>query len=213
MVLPLFLELGVTEHIEGDETKFAVWTGRAPMVADYRVVLKAHNLETKQMWVKKLREVIQETYFAGASLTFPKSPAKNSNNNSVNMNNTNGKNPSQRSSRDLDEVLAENDNDVSSLASFGSGNTTDSDKVSKQRYWECLHGGASWFIGNGRAVVDRVNDRKYRRVFIYTYVGGGEYSLVECGTVCGEDEVMLILFTWSSRGIDWHRGPFRNNWS
>lgn len=120
----VFLELGVTEHIEGDETKFAVWTGRAPMVADYRVVLKAHNLETKQMWVKKVREVIQETYFSGASLTFPKSPAKSSNNN-VNM-----KNPSQRSSRDLDETLGENDNDVSSLASFGSGNTTDSDKVS-----------------------------------------------------------------------------------
>ena len=146
MCVCVFLELGVTEHIEGDETKFAVWTGRAPMVADYRVVLKAHNLETKQMWVKKLREVIQETYFSGASLTFPKSPAKNNSNN-VNMNNnnnngggsqnsgtstSNGKNPSQRSSRDLDEALGENDNDVSSLASFGSGNTTDSDKVSKQ---------------------------------------------------------------------------------
>lgn len=123
----VFLELGVTEHIEGDETKFAVWTGRAPMVADYRVVLKAHNLETKQMWVKKLREVIQETYFAGASLTFPKSPAKS---NANSNNNSNAKNPSQRSSRDLDEAMGENDNDVSSLASFGSGNTTDSDKVS-----------------------------------------------------------------------------------
>lgn len=124
----------MTEHIEGDETKFAVWTGRAPMVADYRVVLKAHNLETKQMWVKKLREVIQETYFAGASLTFPKSPAKssNSNNNSSHNVHNNGKNPSQRSSRDLDEALVENDNDVSSLASFGSGNTTDSDKVSAE---------------------------------------------------------------------------------
>lgn len=186
LVSPLFLELGVTEHIEGDETKFAVWTGRAPMVADYRVVLKAHNLETKQMWVKKLREVIQETYFAG---TFPKSPAKNSNINSVNMNNNNGKNPSQRSSRDLDEVLAENDNDVSSLASFGSGNTTDSDKVSKQRYWECLHGGASWFIGNGQA------DGEYRRVFMYTYVGGGKYSLlVECWTVYGKAAVAGYVY-------------------
>lgn len=101
------------------------------MVADYRVVLKAHNLETKQMWVKKLREVIQETYFSGASLTFPKSPAKNSNNN--------GKNPSQRSSRDLDEAMGENDNDVSSLASFGSGNTTDSDKVSGVQDYYRVH--------------------------------------------------------------------------
>lgn len=32
-------ELGVTEHIEGDECKFAVWTGRAP-ISDYRIVLK-----------------------------------------------------------------------------------------------------------------------------------------------------------------------------
>ena len=111
-------ELGVTEHIEGDECKFAVWTGRAPMLSDYRTVLKANNLETKQIWVKKLREVIQETYYAGASLTLPKSPAKTT------------KASSQRSSKDLEDTLCENDHDGSSLASFGSGNTTDSDKVS-----------------------------------------------------------------------------------
>ena len=111
-------ELGVTEHIEGDECKFAVWTGRAPM-HDYRIVLKANNLEAKQVWVKRLREVIQETYFSGASLTLPKSPAKTS------------KISSQRSSKDMEDTLAENDHDGSSLASFGSGNTTDSDKVSK----------------------------------------------------------------------------------
>lgn len=32
-------ELGVTEHIEGDECKFAVWTGRAP-ISDFRIILK-----------------------------------------------------------------------------------------------------------------------------------------------------------------------------
>lgn len=112
-------ELGVTEHIEGDECKFAVWTGRAPMLSDYRIVLKANNLEAKQIWVKKLREVIQETYFSGASLTLPKSPAKAMKAAS-----------SQRSSKDLDDTLTENDHDGSSLASFGSGNTTDSEKVS-----------------------------------------------------------------------------------
>ncbi|XP_055319893.1 kalirin isoform X6 [Sitodiplosis mosellana] len=112
-------ELGVTEHIEGDECKFAVWTGRAPMMSDYRIVLKANNLETKQIWVKKLREVIQETYFSGASLTLPKSPAKT---NKVTAS-------SQRSSKDMEDTLCENDHDGSSLASFGSGNTTDSDKA------------------------------------------------------------------------------------
>lgn len=73
-----------------------------------------------QIWVKRLREVIQETCFSGTSLTLPKSPAKGSASGS-----------SQRSSRDLDEPLTENDHDRCSLASFGSGNTTDSDnKVS-----------------------------------------------------------------------------------
>lgn len=154
----------MTEHIEGDETKFAVWTGRAPMVADYRVVLKAHNLETKQMWVKKLREVIQETYFSGASLTFPKSPAKNSssNNHSATTNGNNAKNPSQRSSRDLDEVLGENDNDVSSLASFGSGNTTDSDKVSKQQQLGRCHTLTS---GWGRGRIVSVSKTSLREVY------------------------------------------------
>ncbi|XP_055846907.1 triple functional domain protein isoform X2 [Episyrphus balteatus] len=109
-------EMGITEHIEGDETKFAVWTGRSPMLSDYRIVLKASSLETKQVWAKKLREVMQETCFSGTSLTLPKSPAKNSASGS-----------SQRSSRDLDEPLTENDHDRCSLASFGSGNTTDSD--------------------------------------------------------------------------------------
>lgn len=109
-------ELGVTEHIEGDECKFAVWTGRAP-TSDTRVVLRANSLEAKQLWVKRLREVIQETYF---SLSMPKSPAK--------------KSSSQRSSRDLEECASLDDSvenlDRNSLASFGSTNTTDSDKVS-----------------------------------------------------------------------------------
>lgn len=108
-------ELGVTEHIEGDECKFAVWTGRAP-TSDTRVVLRANSLESKQLWVKRLREVIQETYF---SLSMPKSPAK--------------KSSSQRSSRDLEECASLDDSaenlDRNSLASFGSTNTTDSDKV------------------------------------------------------------------------------------
>lgn len=32
-------EINITEHIEGDETKFALWTGRAP-ISDYRIILK-----------------------------------------------------------------------------------------------------------------------------------------------------------------------------
>uniref|UniRef100_A0A1Y1LT27 Uncharacterized protein n=2 Tax=Photinus pyralis TaxID=7054 RepID=A0A1Y1LT27_PHOPY len=113
-------ELGVTEHMEGDECKFAVWTGRAP-ISDYRIVLRASSLDTKQLWVKKLREVIQETYFSGAlPLSLPKSPAKL-------------KPHSQRSSRDMEECNSLDESvenlDRNSLTSFGSGNTTDSDKA------------------------------------------------------------------------------------
>lgn len=56
---------------------------------------------------------MQETCFSGTSLTLPKSPAKNTS--------------SQRSSRDLDEHITENEHDRCSIASYGSGNTTDSD--------------------------------------------------------------------------------------
>lgn len=105
----------MTEHIEGDECKFAVWTGRAP-TSDTRIVLRASSMEAKQLWVKRLREVIQET-FLGKNM--PKSPAK--------------KSSSQRSSRDLEECASLDDSvenlDRNSLASFGSTNTTDSDKV------------------------------------------------------------------------------------
>ncbi|KAJ8737326.1 hypothetical protein PYW07_000597 [Mythimna separata] len=112
-------ELGVTEHIEGDECKFSVWTGREPMASDCRIVLKAPSLEVKQTWVRRLREVIQETYFSGALQQPPRSPAR--------VRPTS----SQRSSRDLEDTILDDTTenlDRNSLASFGSGNTTDSDK-------------------------------------------------------------------------------------
>lgn len=85
-------------------------------------MLKANSLETKQLWVKRMREVMQETYFSGTSFSLLKSPAKVS-----------GKNLGQRLSKDIDDTLNDNDQDGSSLASFGSGNTTDSEKVSETK--------------------------------------------------------------------------------
>ncbi|XP_053624403.1 kalirin isoform X1 [Plodia interpunctella] len=119
-------ELGVTEHIEGDECKFSVWTGREPMASDCRIVLKAPSLEVKQTWVRRLREVIQETYFSGALQQPPRSPPR--------VRPTS----SQRSSRDLEETLLDETTenlDRNSLASFGSGNTTDSDKAGPEMTW------------------------------------------------------------------------------
>ncbi|KAJ7380431.1 hypothetical protein OS493_008889 [Desmophyllum pertusum] len=55
-------ELGVTEHVAEDSCKFAVWTGKPPQSEDKRII-KARSLESKQLWVKELREVIQQFQF------------------------------------------------------------------------------------------------------------------------------------------------------
>ncbi|XP_050683949.1 triple functional domain protein isoform X2 [Leptidea sinapis] len=116
-------ELGVTEHIEGDECKFSVWTGQEPMASDCRIMLRAPSLEVKQTWVRRLREVIQETYFRAPALQqSPRSPAR--------VRPTS----SQRFSRELDDTDTDN-LDRNSLASFGSGNTTDSDKGGVELSW------------------------------------------------------------------------------
>ena len=69
--------MGVTEHIEGDECKFATWTGRTPM-AENKVILKASSIEVKHNWVKKMRQMIQETYFNTALPTISAPPIKSS---------------------------------------------------------------------------------------------------------------------------------------
>uniref|UniRef100_A0A8C5AER4 non-specific serine/threonine protein kinase n=1 Tax=Gadus morhua TaxID=8049 RepID=A0A8C5AER4_GADMO len=72
-------ELGVTEHIEGDPLKLALWAGRTPS-SDNKIVLKASSVEVKQEWIKSVREVIQDrmTHLKGAlkePLHLPKAPA------------------------------------------------------------------------------------------------------------------------------------------
>ena len=47
----------MTEHIEGDESKFGLWTGDVPN-SEYRTVLRAPDHKRKVLWVKKLRELI-----------------------------------------------------------------------------------------------------------------------------------------------------------
>ena len=45
----LLTECNITEHIEGDQCKFALWTGRVPPLGEYRLVLKGKDLEIKQV--------------------------------------------------------------------------------------------------------------------------------------------------------------------
>jgi triple functional domain protein len=86
--------MGVTEHIEGDECKFATWTGRVPM-AENKVILKASSIESKHNWVKKMRQMIQETYFNTALPSISARPLTSSKHRGSNHNNhIPNKNPS-----------------------------------------------------------------------------------------------------------------------
>ena len=81
------------------------------------------------MWVKKIRQLIQDTYFGtskvGASLPSLTVPGSQSSNRSSKYN------TSQRSSRDFDDAGSLDGSienlERGSLASFGSGGTTDSE--------------------------------------------------------------------------------------
>ncbi|XP_051566267.1 kalirin-like [Myxocyprinus asiaticus] len=116
-------ELGVTEHVEGDPCKFALWVGRTPS-SDNKTVLKASSIEVKQEWIKHIREVIQERiiHLKGAlkePIHIPKPPAK----------------PRNNSKRDTGEDAdsqgdGSSQPDTISIASRTSQNTVDSDKLS-----------------------------------------------------------------------------------
>uniref|UniRef100_A0A4W3IS77 non-specific serine/threonine protein kinase n=1 Tax=Callorhinchus milii TaxID=7868 RepID=A0A4W3IS77_CALMI len=116
-------ELGVTEHVEGDPCKFALWVGRTPS-SDNKTVLKASNIETKQDWIKNIREVIQErtVHLKGAlkePIQLPKTPARQRNNVKRDMGDD-GDSQGDGSSQP----------DTISIASRTSQNTMDSDKLS-----------------------------------------------------------------------------------
>uniref|UniRef100_A0A671QIF3 Kalirin-like n=1 Tax=Sinocyclocheilus anshuiensis TaxID=1608454 RepID=A0A671QIF3_9TELE len=126
-------ELGVTEHVEGDPCKFALWVGRTPS-SDNKTVLKASSIEVKQEWIKNIREVIQERiiHLKGAlkePIRVPKTPAKPRNN-------------SKRSDAGEDadsQGDGSSQPDTISIASRTSQNTVDSDKVQTHRsdLWSC----------------------------------------------------------------------------
>ncbi|XP_051527163.1 triple functional domain protein-like isoform X3 [Myxocyprinus asiaticus] len=118
-------ELGVTEHVEGDPCKFALWVGRTP-TSDNKIVLKASSIENKQDWIKHIREVIQErtVHLKGAlkePIHIPKpSTTKHK-----------GRRYTPRDGEDLDsQGDGSSQPDTISLASRTSQNTLDSDKLS-----------------------------------------------------------------------------------
>ncbi|XP_070770972.1 kalirin [Enoplosus armatus] len=118
-------ELGVTEHIEGDSCKFALWAGRTPS-SDNKTVLKASSMEAKQEWIKNIREVIQErmTHLKGPlkePVHLPKTPAL-----------TKPRNNTKREGGEDGDSQGDGSSqpDTISIASRTSQNTVDSDKLS-----------------------------------------------------------------------------------
>uniref|UniRef100_A0A8C9STD6 Trio Rho guanine nucleotide exchange factor n=1 Tax=Scleropages formosus TaxID=113540 RepID=A0A8C9STD6_SCLFO len=114
-------ELGVTEHVEGDPCKFALWVGRTP-TSDNKIVLKCSSLENKHDWIKHIREVIQErTIHLKGALKEPIHIPKT----------TTTKHRARREGEDLDsQGDASSQPDTISIASRTSQNTLDSDKLS-----------------------------------------------------------------------------------
>uniref|UniRef100_A0A672ZBR8 non-specific serine/threonine protein kinase n=1 Tax=Sphaeramia orbicularis TaxID=375764 RepID=A0A672ZBR8_9TELE len=109
-------ELGVTEHVEGDPCKFALWVGRTP-TSDNKIVLKASSIENKQDWIKHIREVIQErTIHLRGALKEP-----------IHI-------PKATTAKDGEDLDSQGEGssqpDTISLASRTSQNTLDSDKLS-----------------------------------------------------------------------------------
>ncbi|XP_077959998.1 kalirin RhoGEF kinase b isoform X3 [Gasterosteus aculeatus] len=124
-------ELGVTEHIEGDPCKFALWVGRTP-TSDNKTVLKAASLELKQEWVRSIRQVIQERrgHLRGAlrePIPLPKTP----NPTLARQRSISRRSDTRETSEDADSLGdASSQPDTVSIASRTSQNTADSDKLS-----------------------------------------------------------------------------------
>ena len=90
--------------------------------------MKANNLDVKHVWVKKIRQLIQDTYFGtstvSASLPSLRVPNQNENKSTKHT-------PSQRSSRDIDDVESLDESiellEPGSVKSLDSGGSLDCD--------------------------------------------------------------------------------------
>jgi hypothetical protein len=112
-------ELGITEFIAEDACKFAVWTGEPPLTEERRVI-RAESQSVKQMWVKEIRELIQQFQFGilrPRASFYPTSPRKKK---SQNKHNSTGSADTSRISADsslLNGDRSSNDFDASTICS------------------------------------------------------------------------------------------------
>nr|XP_020733670.1 triple functional domain protein [Odocoileus virginianus texanus] len=177
-------ELGVTEHVEGDPCKFALWVGRTP-TSDNKIVLKASSIENKQDWIKHIREVIQERtiHLKGAlkePIHIPKTaPATR-----------------QKGRRDGEDLDSQGDGssqpDTISIASRTSQNTLDSDKLSGgceltvviHDFTACNSAELTIRRGQTVEVLERPHDKPDWCLVRTTDRSPAAEGLVPCGSLC-----------------------------
>ncbi|EDL82631.1 triple functional domain (PTPRF interacting) [Rattus norvegicus] len=177
-------ELGVTEHVEGDPCKFALWVGRTP-TSDNKIVLKASSIENKQDWIKHIREVIQErtVHLRGAlkePIHIPKTaPAAR-----------------QKGRRDGEDLDSQGDGssqpDTISIASRTSQNTLDSDKLSGgceltvviHDFTACNSNELTIRRGQTVEVLERPHDKPDWCLVRTTDRSPAAEGLVPCGSLC-----------------------------
>uniref|UniRef100_A0A5F9DRB4 non-specific serine/threonine protein kinase n=1 Tax=Oryctolagus cuniculus TaxID=9986 RepID=A0A5F9DRB4_RABIT len=177
-------ELGVTEHVEGDPCKFALWVGRTP-TSDNKIVLKASSIENKQDWIKHIREVIQERtiHLKGAlkePIHIPKTAPTTR----------------QKGRRDGEDLDSQGDGssqpDTISIASRTSQNTLDSDKLSGgceltvviHDFTACNSNELTIRRGQTVEVLERPHDKPDWCLVRTTDRSPAAEGLVPCGSLC-----------------------------
>uniref|UniRef100_A0A803VNL5 non-specific serine/threonine protein kinase n=1 Tax=Ficedula albicollis TaxID=59894 RepID=A0A803VNL5_FICAL len=177
-------ELGVTEHVEGDPCKFALWVGRTP-TSDNKIVLKASSIENKQDWIKHIREVIQERtiHLKGAlkePIHIPKTAPTTK----------------QKGRRDGEDLDSQGDGssqpDTISIASRTSQNTLDSDKLSGgceltvviHDFTACNSNELTIRRGQTVEVLERPHDKPDWCLVRTTDRSPAAEGLVPCGSLC-----------------------------
>ncbi|KAM9102616.1 triple functional domain protein isoform 5-T5 [Sarcophilus harrisii] len=177
-------ELGVTEHVEGDPCKFALWVGRTP-TSDNKIVLKASSIENKQDWIKHIREVIQErTIHLKGALKEPIHIPKTA---------PTAKQKGRRDGEDLDsQGDGSSQPDTISIASRTSQNTLDSDKLSGgceltvviHDFTACNSNELTIRRGQTVEVLERPHDKPDWCLVRTTDRSPAAEGLVPCGSLC-----------------------------
>uniref|UniRef100_A0A8C8SV57 non-specific serine/threonine protein kinase n=1 Tax=Pelusios castaneus TaxID=367368 RepID=A0A8C8SV57_9SAUR len=177
-------ELGVTEHVEGDPCKFALWVGRTP-TSDNKIVLKASSIENKQDWIKHIREVIQErTIHLKGALKEPIHIPKTAPTTKLYI---------YRDGEDLDsQGDGSSQPDTISIASRTSQNTLDSDKLSGgceltvviHDFTACNSNELTIRRGQTVEVLERPHDKPDWCLVRTTDRSPAAEGLVPCGSLC-----------------------------